>query len=150
MKNKQIVGIDVSKNVLDVYIFYLKYHFTVSNNPSGFARLIEVCTEKLKEDMPNVFFCFEDTGRYSKLLSVFLEDAHFIFSALNALDIKRSMGLTRGKSDKKYARMIALYAWRKRMTKSCTGLKQAIISSRSRVTGSYILCNSPGLCCSSR
>jgi transposase len=114
MKNKQIVGIDVSKNVLDVYILHLKYHFTISNNPSGFARLIEVCTEKLKEDMPNVFFCFEDTGRYSKLLSVFLEDAHFIFSALNALDIKRSMGLTRGKSDKKDARMIALYAWRKR------------------------------------
>jgi len=86
----------------------------VSNNPSGFVSLIEVCTEKLKEDMPNVFFCFEDTGRYSKLLSVFLQDTCFRFSTLNALDIKRSMGLTRGKSDKKDARLIALYAWRKR------------------------------------
>jgi len=40
MKNKQIVGIDVSKNVLDIYILHLKYHFTVSNNPSGFVSLI--------------------------------------------------------------------------------------------------------------
>ena len=35
MKNKQIVCIDVSKNVLDVYILHLKYYFTVCNNPAG-------------------------------------------------------------------------------------------------------------------
>jgi len=35
--------------MLDVYILRFKYHFTVSNNPSGFVNLIEVCTEKLKE-----------------------------------------------------------------------------------------------------
>ncbi len=29
MKNKEIVGIDVSKNVLDVYILSVKYHFSL-------------------------------------------------------------------------------------------------------------------------
>jgi len=80
----------------------------------GFVSLIEVCSKHLEEDIDQVFFCFEDTGRYSKLLSVFLEQSDYNFALLNALDLKRSMGLTRGKSDKKDARMIAMYAWRKR------------------------------------
>jgi transposase len=114
MKNKQIVGIDVSKNVLDVYIHSVNYHFTIPNSHEGFASLIEFCSRTLSEDFKNVFFCFEDTGRYSKLLSVFLQEEHYPFATLNALDVKRSLGLSRGKTDKKDARMIALYAWRRR------------------------------------
>jgi hypothetical protein len=38
---------------LDI-LYFLNYD--ISNNPSGFVNLIEVCTEKLKEGMPNVFF----------------------------------------------------------------------------------------------
>ena len=110
MKNKEIVGIDVSKKVLDIYILSEKHHFKISNDPRGFADLIELCAGKLGDRFENVFFCFEETGRYSKLLSVFLQESQFQFTALNALDIKRSMGLTRGKTDKKDARMIALYA----------------------------------------
>ena len=114
MKNKEIVGIDVSKNTLDVYLLSTNYHFTVKNAPDGFACLIETINEHVKHKSHPPFFCFENTGRYSRLLSVFLEDAGFHFVLLDALDLKRSMGLTRGKSDKKDARMIALYAWRRR------------------------------------
>jgi len=127
MKNKEIVGIDVSKKVLDIYILSEKHHFIISNDPIGFTHLIESCAGKLGDRFENVFFCFEDTGRYSKLLSVFLQDAGYHFAALNALDVKRSMGLTRGKSDKKDARMIAQYAWRKRDELTVSTLSGPII-----------------------
>jgi transposase len=114
MKNREFVGIDVSKNVLDVFVLSAKFYFTVANSPEGFAQLLEIVSSKLKEAFSRVFFCFENTGRYSRLLSVFLQDGGFGFAALDALDLKRSMGLTRGKSDKKDARTIAIYAWRRR------------------------------------
>ena len=114
MKSKEFVGIDVSKIVLDVFILSCKFHFTVPNTAEGFARLLEIVSSKLNESFAKVFFCFENTGRYSRLLSVFLQDGGFDFAALDALDLKRSMGLTRGKSDKKDARTIAIYAWRRR------------------------------------
>ena len=66
MKNKEFVGIDVSKNVLDVFILSAQFHFTVANSPEGFAQLLEIVSSKLKEAFSRVFFCFENTGRYSR------------------------------------------------------------------------------------
>lgn len=112
MKNKVFVGIDVSKNVLDVFILSIQVHFTVSNDPAGFAKLIETCYNKVNPE--DLFFCFESTGRYSRLLSIFLYENNIPFFMVNALELKKSMGLTRGKSDKKDAKTIAIYAWRNR------------------------------------
>jgi hypothetical protein len=94
MKNKEIVGIYVSKNTLDVYLLSTNYDFTVMNSPEGFAHLIEITNENVRHKSYPPFFCFENTGRYSRLLSVFLEDAGFDFVLLHALDLKRSMELT--------------------------------------------------------
>jgi len=41
MKNKQIVGIDVSKSTLDAFIFKSNHLFQVANNPNGFVRLLQ-------------------------------------------------------------------------------------------------------------
>jgi transposase len=127
MKNKEFVGIDVSKNVLDVFILSCKFHFTVSNSPEGYAQLLEIVASKLENSLARVFFCFENTGRYSRLLSVFLQDGGFNFAALDALDLKRSMGLSRGKSDKKDARTIAVYAWRRRDELTTTKLAGPVL-----------------------
>jgi transposase len=113
MKNGQIIGIDVSKSVLDIIILSLNFHFTVENNPVGFARLLEICCTRLSCKAESLYFCFENTGRYSRLLAVFCEENGITFSMVNALDVKQSKGLTRGKSDKKDAKTIALYAHRK-------------------------------------
>lgn len=113
MKNKELIGIDVSKNVLDVFLLSPSYHFTVENNPSGFAMLLEVCCGKLNCGTTDLFFCFENTGRYSRLLGLFLQESEIIFSMVPAIDIKQSKGMVRGKSDRKDAQMIAQYAYRK-------------------------------------
>jgi transposase len=114
MKNLLFIGIDVSKLVLDVYILTCKYHFQVENSPLGFARLLEICCGKLAKPRNQLYFCFENTGRYSRMLAVFLEQTEITFSQIPALDIKASKGISRGKTDKADAKDIALYAWRKR------------------------------------
>ena len=114
MKNLSIIGIDVSKLVLDVFIHSVKFHFQVENSPAGFAQLLEISCTKLNVSRNQLYYCFENTGRYSRLLAVFLEQSEIIFSQIPALDIKASKGINRGKTDKADARDIALYAWRKK------------------------------------
>jgi len=114
MKNKQIVGIDVSKSTMDAFIFKSNHLFQVANNPTGFVRLLQESIHVSSCSKDSLLFCFENTGCYSRALSVFLEDAGIEFYAVDALDLKRSMGLSRGKSDKKDAKAIAMYAWRRR------------------------------------
>ncbi len=112
MKNKEFIGIDVSKNVLDVFILSCNLHFTVDNAPKGFARLLEKCCKELSCTVSDLFFCFENTGRYSRQLAVFLDDARIAFAMNPALDIKQSLGFRRGKNDKMDAKDIAWYAWK--------------------------------------
>lgn len=115
MKNKKvIIGIDVSKETLDVFIHGYKYYFQVENNPKGFVFLLETIFKITDCKQEDLFFCFENTGKYSRMLSVFFQTQSIIFLMESALKIKKSLGLTRGKNDKIDSRRIALYAYEKR------------------------------------
>lgn len=127
MKNSQIIGIDVSKSILDAYILSLNFHFTVANNPAGFASLLEICCTRLSCKTDVLHLCFENTGRYSRLLAVFCAENDILFFMVNALDVKQSKGLARGKSDKKDAKTIALYAYRKRNELTPTKLHAPVV-----------------------
>lgn len=113
-KNQFVIGIDVSKEKLDVYFFSTSFHFILPNDTKGFARLIECIMKDGKCTLSDVFICFENTGKYSKALSVFLEENNINFNMSPALSIKRSLGLVRGKDDKVDSKRIALYAYEKR------------------------------------
>jgi transposase len=127
MKNKQIVGIDVSKSTLDAFVFKSNHLFQVTNDPVGFVRLLQESTRISGVSKGSLVFCFENTGCYSRSLSVFLQDAGIQFCAFDALDLKRSMGLSRGKSDKKDAKVIAMYAWRRRDELVCSKLPGPVL-----------------------
>jgi transposase len=128
MKNKQVViGIDVSKATLDVFVYGSRDHFVVDNGPRGFSTLLETVIKGARCRKDDLFFCFENTGKYSKMLSVFLHTQSIPFVMESALKIKRSLGVTRGKSDKVDARRIALYAYEKRERLSPTVLPGAEI-----------------------
>jgi transposase len=117
MKKKLfIVGIDVSKDTLDVFIYGIKRYFRVSNNPKGYFKLLEIVIAESKCRAEDLLFCFENTGKYSKPLSVFLHDQGIDFVMESALRIKKSLGLTRGKNDKIDSKRIAQYAYEKRET----------------------------------
>lgn len=114
MKKKPfIIGIDVSKSKLDIYIYQLEKHFVVSNDPKGYAQMLEIIITECKCKTKDLFFCFENTGRYSKPLCALFSSDGISFLMSPALDIKKSMGMVRGKNDKIDSKRIANYAYEK-------------------------------------
>lgn len=111
MKRKCFIGIDVSKETLDGFIYEQGSYFTTQNATVGFPQLLQECCEQSNCQITDLFFCFEDTGRYSRLLAAFLSESNIDYSMVSALEIKRSLGLKRGKSDRIDAKAIARYAW---------------------------------------
>jgi transposase len=108
-KYEFIVGIDVSKLTLDVVILNTSYlkdyeYLKVENSEKGINSIVKKAKGK-------VLFCFEHTGNYSVPLCCILEEKKMDYWMAVALDIKRSKGLQRGKSDKADAKDIAFYAF---------------------------------------
>ena len=103
-KNTNFIGIDISKNTIDVWL-PAKGHFTLLNSKKGFKELL-----KLIET--DDWCVMEATGSYYQQLALFLYENKVRVSVMNPLVIKRfiQMKLQRNKTDKSDARMIALYA----------------------------------------
>jgi len=116
MEKKIIVGIDVSKSWLDAHVLSSEgregYALRVNNKTEGFVKLIKWIRKQTAVESDQWLFCMEHTGVYSYGLNAFLQDHSIAQSMVNALAIKRSMGVIRGKNDKADARVIAQYAFR--------------------------------------
>lgn len=107
------VGIDVSKDTLDAHIYGKKVSAKFSNNQAGYKRLINWAKEH-GGSLESVIVCFEHTGIYSLSLATCLEQNRLSFAMVPALEIKRSMGMVRGKNDAVDAQRIAEYAFLRR------------------------------------
>lgn len=112
-KVTETIGIDVSKVTLDVFVRTTNVHKQFSNDTKGFKQIISWIT-KQKINLEQTLFCFEHTGWYCLQLGYFLFENKYRYCCINAIEIKRSMGLKRGKSDKADAWEIANYAWLRR------------------------------------
>lgn len=102
------MGIDISKDTLDYALVSNKKVLDfgqVENSPKGITELLSVFK---KQSLP-VWVCAEHTGHYGNLLVAILESNKVRYSMINSLEIVRSSGLSRGKSDKIDAQRIALY-----------------------------------------
>ncbi len=114
MKFKHAIGIDVSKDTLDIICHVNGAYLKVLNNRAGFKQLLSWVKKQVGKELLATLFCFEHTGLYSLQLAVFLDELELFFAVESPLAIKRSMGLKRGKSDKVDAREIAHYAYLRR------------------------------------
>lgn len=115
MKFKDAIGIDVSKKTIDVFIHGPKLTQQFENDPKGFKKMYKwAMSHYSRADFDHVIFCFEHTGIYSTPLSLYLDDLKHAFVLVAPLQIKRSMGLVRGKNDKVDAYRIAEYAYLRR------------------------------------
>ncbi|RYG94418.1 IS110 family transposase [archaeon] len=105
---KTYIGIDVSKLSFDVSIEDGSnfIHFQLSNNVEGFKRLLELLGGK-----SNLHVVMEASGAYYLCLASYLYEHQIGVSVVNPLVIRRfcQMRLCRAKTDKKDAKMIALY-----------------------------------------
>lgn len=107
-QRKTIIGIDVSKKTLDVFIKTIEVHIRISNDSEGFKKLLALLkASKLK--LEDCFFVLEFTGGYEYRLVQFCQSKELGYVRISGLAIKRSMGLVRGKSDKIDAKRIAEY-----------------------------------------
>jgi transposase len=118
MKSYLFIGIDISKATLDVCILSpsditdIHYH-QFCNNTKGFIQLLKWLKQKSKSvSVEDWRVCMENTGMYSLELNCFLHEKGIWQTMENALQIKRSMGVVRGKTDKADCKIIALYAYR--------------------------------------
>lgn len=104
------IGIDVSKDWLDYVVCEglgeLREPIREENNVDGIDTLIKQSSKLSK----NLWFCMEHTGYYGILLAYKLQQAGLTYSMVPAMEIKRSLGMVRGKSDKVDAQRIAEYA----------------------------------------
>ena len=114
MKINDVVGIDVSKLTIDVVIHLSKDYRQFENTNKGFGILCKWALSQSKVDKKNLLFVFEHTGLYSHQLAVYLSKEEFNFAMIPGLEIKRSLGIARGKDDKIDAAKIARYAYRLR------------------------------------
>jgi len=104
------IGIDVSKKTLDVCDHVHQLALQVPNSVEGFKTLLK-WSKKNNGNLSELLFCMEHTGMYSLPLAVYLTGQQISFAMLPGLQIKRSLGLQRGKSDKSDALAIARYAY---------------------------------------
>ena len=114
MKIKETVGIDIGKKSLDACIHTRQLSQIFDNSKKGF---LEMCTRYGENsDCPSneTLFVFEHTGLYSERLSEFPFKKKIHFVLIPGIEIKRSLGMSRGKSDKKDAAAIARYTFRRR------------------------------------
>lgn len=110
------IGIDVSKDTIDVHDYKLSKHQLFKNNPEGHKKFLDWVKEKHGNELSGILFCFENTGVYSLNLSCFMEENKLAYTVIAGLEIKRSIGITRGKNDQIDAFKIAEYAYLRRET----------------------------------
>lgn len=116
---KFFIGIDFSKKTFDVTLLEKGkldekgMHHKFQNSSDGFTKFKEWMEKhvgpKCREE---ILLCGENTGTCSKLVSDLLARDGFSMWLESALRIKLSMGIRRGKDDKKDSHDIAVYASR--------------------------------------
>lgn len=127
MQRKEFfIGIDVSKETLDVAISGTKNHTRIANSTIGFKQL-QAWFKSLNIGLSACWFVFEYTGGYEYKLVQFCSSKAIAFTRFAGLEIKKSLGMQRGKNDKIDSKRIAEYGYEKREKLQPHAAESAII-----------------------
>jgi transposase len=110
---EHIIGADLSKKTIDLFSHSTNHHVCIENSQAGFKKLLHWLRQQ-QINTGEAMIVMEHTGLYSFCLETFLHQHQILFTKVNALAVKRSMGLVRGKSDKIDAKRLAVYGYEKR------------------------------------
>lgn len=114
MKIKETIGIDVSKLTIDVTIHSTQAYNKFENDPKGFKVMLKWVKKNTDFSSKETLYVYEHTGIYSFKLATFFADKELQFVMVPGLEIKRSLGIVRGKDDRVDSRAIARYGYRLR------------------------------------
>jgi transposase len=110
---KIIAGVDISKHTLDIALISESSEilsYKIANDHSEILDFVKEVKTKFKLRYSDLAFCAENMGLYGKFLTDVLLKLRVTLFLESALQIKRSLGLQRGKTDKADAVRIAQYA----------------------------------------
>lgn len=108
------IGIDVSKFKLDVCCLLVDekqgIHHVFENSAKGIRAMLKWISESVSGSKEDYLFCMEHTGIYAMPVCCYLSEQQYRFALVPALEILKSIGMKRGKTDKADASAIAKYA----------------------------------------
>jgi len=125
-----IIGADISKRTIDVSYTedgIANYIGHYPNAEPGFKQMVKDLKSKTNKGVKDWFFCFENTGPYSKLLLEWLITKKIACREESALRISKSLGIKRAKNDKIDSEDICVYAFEKRHILESTVLPDQVI-----------------------
>src|ERR1700761_110066 len=103
-----ILGVDVSKLTLDISSYELGLHIKIDNCSAGFKVFQKWCkTHQI--NLEETLIVMEHTGGYEYRFIQFCEAFSIAYYRVSGLEIKSSMGMTRGKSDQADSFRISKY-----------------------------------------
>ena len=105
---KVVLGVDVSKKTIDICRAEQKLFVHIDNNSGGFCKFKKWCKDN-GIDLRKTFLVLEYTGGYEYRFIQFCESQSIAYLRVPGLEIKKSMGMTRGKCDKADAFRIGRY-----------------------------------------
>jgi len=103
-----VLGADVSKKTVDICWAERKVFIRIDNNSQGFAKFKKWCKSNYI-NLQKTFVVLEYTGGYEYRFIQFCQSQSIDYCRVAGLEIKKSMGMVRGKSDKADAFRISLY-----------------------------------------
>lgn len=114
MRFNSFIGVDISKQYFDVTLLDAQGDFKSAkrfdNAEEGFNSFFRWLSA-YQVAIQSAIVCLEHTGVYCLRLCSSFEKKGLKYSLQSGLQIKRSMGIQRGKNDKADARVIAKYAY---------------------------------------
>ena len=112
MKKKFLlfIGVDISKQTLDVVMGHTGQHFQFSNDAQGISQLLR-CIKSIHRDLSKVLVCCENTGVYLHKLAFALQSTPLTLWVVHPLLLRHyAIELNRFKTDKADAEKLLQYA----------------------------------------
>jgi transposase len=129
MKKMQIIGVDMSKDKFDFHCYgHPVTPDPLTNTIKGFRQFEKWMKTAVSHVKQEVLIVMEYTGIYTYNIERFLNDKGWSYVKRPGLDIKRSVGMQRGKTDSADARMISKYGWmNKEILKPTKPVKDSLV-----------------------
>lgn len=102
------LGADISKETIDFFCDANSELFQLKNNVKGLDKLL-MWADQHQYPLNQIAIAFEHTGHYGNALVDFCVQHEITFYHVPALEIKKSLGITRGKNDQIDAKRICAY-----------------------------------------
>jgi transposase len=115
MSYQWFIGIDVSKQTLDITVLYnseKKMYEQIENSNQSIKLFLKKLVLEQKLSLNDCIFCLEHTGIYNTHFLKVMEEKKLAVCLESSVHIKQSGGLQRGKNDKIDSLRIALYAFK--------------------------------------